>query len=230
MNRTAPRFSKGGRRGLTAPLRGLFFLHLPTGPLLFTRTANWLSIYPPPPLLFKSFPEDGLRRLRFVFHCLPAGPLTKKHFAENLHSTFVIDFYAGQANLPRHRLKKTNGFPQKELFCLWAEMDSNHRRRKPADLQSALVGHLSISPVVLGAGLEPARISPHAPQACVSANFTTRAWGLKTSDMIPYVGATCNSKSDVFFVVAQMRDSDGFSPETCAFKMHCGRRTEVRRP
>ena len=31
------------------------------------------------------------------------------------------------------------------------------------------------SELVLGAGLEPARISPHAPQACVSANFTTRA-------------------------------------------------------
>ena len=31
------------------------------------------------------------------------------------------------------------------------------------------------SKLVLGAGLEPARISPHAPQACVSANFTTRA-------------------------------------------------------
>ena len=31
--------------------------------------------------------------------------------------------------------------------------------------------------MVLGAGLEPARISPHAPQACVSANFTTRAGG-----------------------------------------------------
>ncbi len=29
--------------------------------------------------------------------------------------------------------------------------------------------------MVLGAGLEPARIAPHAPQACVSANFTTRA-------------------------------------------------------
>ena len=38
--------------------------------------------------------------------------------------------------------------------------------------------------MVLGAGLEPARISPHAPQACVSANFTTRA-GVKTDDMIP---------------------------------------------
>ena len=33
----------------------------------------------------------------------------------------------------------------------------------------------STSQVVLGAGLEPARISPYAPQAYVSANFTTRA-------------------------------------------------------
>lgn len=33
--------------------------------------------------------------------------------------------------------------------------------------------------VVLGAGLEPARLAPHAPQTCVSANSTTRAlsWG-----------------------------------------------------
>ena len=40
---------------------------------------------------------------------------------------------------------------------------------------------------MLGAGLEPARISPHAPQACVSANFTTRAdrFLLKTRDIIP---------------------------------------------
>ena len=28
----------------------------------------------------------------------------------------------------------------------WAEKDSNLRRRKPADLQSALVDHLSIDP------------------------------------------------------------------------------------
>ena len=37
--------------------------------------------------------------------------------------------------------------------------------------------------MVLGAGLEPARISPHAPQACVSANFTTRA-AVETRDSI----------------------------------------------
>src|SRR3546814_3791816 len=33
----------------------------------------------------------------------------------------------------------------------WREVDSNHRRRKPADLQSAPVGRLGIPPVVLAA-------------------------------------------------------------------------------
>ena len=36
------------------------------------------------------------------------------------------------------------------LFCAilkWVEMDSNHRRRKPADLQSAPFGHSGIHPV-----------------------------------------------------------------------------------
>ena len=63
----------------------------------------------------------------------------------------------------------------------------------PTDLQSVLFDRSRIPPeilafprilplgrlMVLGAGLEPARISPHAPQACVSANFTTRAKGGK---------------------------------------------------
>ncbi len=30
--------------------------------------------------------------------------------------------------------------------------------------------------MVPGTGLEPARLAPHAPQACVSTNFTTRAF------------------------------------------------------
>ena len=47
--------------------------------------------------------------------------------------------------------------------------------------------------MVLGAGLEPARISPHAPQACVSANFTTRA-GVKTSYNISNIPAECKHK------------------------------------
>ena len=32
------------------------------------------------------------------------------------------------------------------LFFVWAKMDSNHRRRKPADLQSAPFGHSGICP------------------------------------------------------------------------------------
>ena len=35
------------------------------------------------------------------------------------------------------------------LFFLWAKMDSNHRRRKPADLQSAPFGHSGICPKCL---------------------------------------------------------------------------------
>ena len=31
-------------------------------------------------------------------------------------------------------------------FYLWAKMDSNHRRHKPADLQSAPFGHSGIRP------------------------------------------------------------------------------------
>ena len=32
-------------------------------------------------------------------------------------------------------------------FRMWAQMDSNHRRRKPADLQSAPFGHSGICPL-----------------------------------------------------------------------------------
>ena len=35
----------------------------------------------------------------------------------------------------------------RELRGWWREVDSNHRRRKPADLQSAPVGRLGIPPV-----------------------------------------------------------------------------------
>ena len=36
---------------------------------------------------------------------------------------------------------------KQHLFKRWAKMDSNHRRRKPADLQSAPFGHSGICPV-----------------------------------------------------------------------------------
>ena len=38
------------------------------------------------------------------------------------------------------------------VLYLWVEMDSNHRRRKPADLQSAPFGHSGIHPYALGIG------------------------------------------------------------------------------
>ena len=37
----------------------------------------------------------------------------------------------------------------------------------------------AVSKVVLGTGLEPARLTAHAPQTCVSTNSTTRAFQLK---------------------------------------------------
>ena len=45
---------------------------------------------------------------------------------------------------------------------LWAKMDSNHRRRKPADLQSAPFGHSGTCPfqkVERKTGLKPATLS-----------------------------------------------------------------------
>ena len=40
----------------------------------------------------------------------------------------------------------TELLPQGLLLQVWAKMDSNHRRRKPADLQSAPFGHSGICP------------------------------------------------------------------------------------
>ena len=40
----------------------------------------------------------------------------------------------------------TSAFLPKLSLWLWAKMDSNHRRRKPADLQSAPFGHSGICP------------------------------------------------------------------------------------
>ena len=45
----------------------------------------------------------------------------------------------------------TELLPQK----LWAKMDSNHRRHKPADLQSAPFGHSGIRPSKLALYFEP---------------------------------------------------------------------------
>ena len=49
--------------------------------------------------------------------------------------------------LPQLSVTDTHQRVQITLF-MWAEMDSNHRRRKPADLQSAPFGHSGICPKV----------------------------------------------------------------------------------
>ena len=48
----------------------------------------------------------------------------------------------------------------------WREVDSNHRRRKPADLQSAPVGRLGIPPVLLSEASETARDFDASREAC----------------------------------------------------------------
>src|SRR3546814_11966188 len=41
---------------------------------------------------------------------------------------------------------RPDGTEKRNTDCWWREVDSNHRRRKPADLQSAPVGRLGIPP------------------------------------------------------------------------------------
>ena len=51
-------------------------------------------------------------------------------------------------NLRRGLNLKSNFAIGKIGFSLWEKMDSNHRRRAPADLQSAPFGHSGILPKV----------------------------------------------------------------------------------
>ena len=58
----------------------------------------------------------------------------------------------------RHSAWKADALPTELLpldRVLWGEQDSNLRRYKPTDLQSVLVGRLSISPKEPMEGLEP---------------------------------------------------------------------------
>ena len=58
----------------------------------------------------------------------------------------------------RHSAWKADALPAELLQLdrvLWGEQDSNLRRYKPTDLQSVLVGRLSISPKEPMEGLEP---------------------------------------------------------------------------
>src|SRR5690606_27855565 len=69
--------------------------------------------------------------------------------------------YSRAARLPR--------FPADDW---WREVDSNHRRRKPADLQSAPVGRLGIPPVVEDPVKQPVILE--VPRGPVNAFRTSR--------------------------------------------------------
>ena len=53
------------------------------------------------------------------------------------------------SSLPRKRsTPEANALPTELLPLVWEKMDSNHRRYKPADLQSAPFGHSGILPII----------------------------------------------------------------------------------
>ena len=57
--------------------------------------------------------------------------LPQKYTVQSMPHSFLSDFFATPT----------------ASFLLWEEMDSNHRRRAPADLQSAPFGHSGIFPI-----------------------------------------------------------------------------------
>ena len=70
---------------------------------------------------------------------------------------------------------------------VWAQMDSNHRRRKPADLQSAPFGHSGICPFNM---CDSYRIQTYnlliRSQMLYSVELTSRAvWALRDSNPRP---------------------------------------------
>ena len=56
---------------------------------------------------------------------------------------------------------------------------------------------------VPGTGLEPARLATHAPQACVSANFTTRARGIKVDYFLNFETFKARGKWLLFSTVCK---------------------------
>ena len=79
-----------------------------------------------------------------------------------------------------------------DRFCWWEVMDSNHRRRTPADLQSAPFGHSGNFPIFLAATLRftpsrftPSRLSPSrlTPPLCL-ASAVRADGGIRTPDQL----------------------------------------------
>src|SRR5574344_121574 len=73
--------------------------------------------------------------------------LPRKRSTSELH---WLTMSGRRGSNPRPAAWKTDARPAERLpqrKKMWGEQDSNLRRRKPADLQSAPVGHFGISPI-----------------------------------------------------------------------------------
>ena len=101
--------------------------------------------------------------------------------AAKLIKTFLIIHMTQQQKI---RTFKSTEIPAINIFSLrvWAKMDSNHRRYKPADLQSAPFGHSGIRPQKLRFGhrQQPSRLF----QRCKGKQFfaITQIFAVKTHD------------------------------------------------
>ena len=84
-------------------------------------------------------PPSGPRRLGVAFKN------RFLRFLSNLQSVSVV-----RTHLYRRPSNLSASIPCNCTFNWWREVDSNHRRRKPADLQSAPVGRLGIPPTKNG--------------------------------------------------------------------------------
>ena len=83
----------------------------------------------------------------------PTFSLPRKRSTPELHR--LKGFLSGRpGSNRRHSAWKADALPTEllPLVVLWGEQDSNLRRYKPTDLQSVLVGRLSISPKIRADG------------------------------------------------------------------------------
>ncbi len=87
---------------------------------------------------------------------------------------------------------KANALPTEllpQIIFLWAKMDSNHRRYKPADLQSAPFGHSGILPIPKRTFEPMEGVEPTTPRLQITC-----------SSQLSYIGISrLNVSSETFF-------------------------------
>ena len=90
-----------------------------------------------------------LFRLVFIAtHCF----IVEMFFEWYVRKNFIVFSASCQSSYNSYKTQRRN-FQCESCAVAWAKMDSNHRRRKPADLQSAPFGHSGICPLLLFATL-----------------------------------------------------------------------------